>query len=149
MIADRNINMEKFYSFFSKAESFFQPQIKKQNISLNEYIDKLATKGTIAYIEDIDEIVGAVIGYAHDTQDKTSFITQVYVLPAYRGRGYSRELLVEYCEYCKALNLKGVWLTTRKDNHLAQRVYENAGFVLDYSYINENLLRYQYNLYKD
>ena len=129
MIADRDINLHKFKEFINAAASFFEPQVQGIGISLNAYAEKLAQKGTIAYFEEDGTILGAVIGYTHDTPDNTSYITQVYVLPECRGRGLSKVLLEEYCLYCLTSGLDHVWLTTRKNNFTAQKAYEKAGFI--------------------
>lgn len=134
MIADRNIDPQKFCDFMNAASAFFTPQVIPLGISLDEYTKKLMEKGTIAYFEEGEVIVGAVMGYTHDTPDNTSYITQVYILPEFRGRGLSHLLLKEYCTYCAKCGLDQVWLTTKKDNYTAQKAYERAGFFCEGDY---------------
>ena len=140
-IADRNINEEEFMAFINSAAPFFEPQALGQHSTLKQYADKLRNKGTIAYAVKNEKIIGAVIGYTHDTPDNTSYITQVYVLPEYRGQGYSSLLLGKYGEYCKTQCIDKMWLTTRITNSSARRAYEKAGFVEDDSYKSETLVK--------
>lgn len=142
MIADRNIDRNKLSRFIDRGFDFFSSQLEKHKITINDYVEKLSKKGTIAYIENDREIIGAVIGYTHDTPDNSSYITQVYVLPEYRGNGLVNSLLNEYCNFCMENKLDKVWLTTKKDNLSAQRAYKKAGFSEDKTYENKDLIKF-------
>jgi [ribosomal protein S18]-alanine N-acetyltransferase len=55
-------------------------------------------------------------------------ITNVAVLPSYRGLGLSKILLVNLFETCKGNGIEKLTLEVRKSNTVAKNLYENLGF---------------------
>ncbi len=55
-------------------------------------------------------------------------ITNVAVLPSYRGLGLSKILLVNLFELCKDYGIEKLTLEVRKSNTVAINLYENLGF---------------------
>ena len=145
MIADRNFNVEEMTHFLNEMnEEFMTPldaQVSGQGLSMKEYAYKLCSKGTIAYVKESFDLLGIVVGYAHDTPDESSYITQVVVSPKARGKGVCGRLLAEYCAFCGKLGLDSVWLTTEADNHSARKAYEKFGFHLEDE--KEGIVRYR------
>ena len=86
-------------------------------------------KATIAYEKNSNGgISGMIIGYTHDTPDDWSYITQVAVKKSDQKKGIFKKMFIEYEDYVKKLNLKGIWLTTTSLNKAALKAYTHAGF---------------------
>lgn len=70
---------------------------------------------------------------------KASWIYDVFIMPEYRGKGYSKELMrlaFDKCTYPQ------VYLYVHKDNTTALRLYERMGFYEVGILNDEKLLRY-------
>lgn len=130
MIAVRDFDVNKMYNFMQKAGDFFLRQTSINHLSMMEYAKKMCQFGTISYEEDKD-VLGMVIGYTSNTVNNLSYITQVFVLPEMRGRGIAGRLLDQYIQYCKDIDLDGIWLTTEHDNDKAIKLYQSRGFKIE------------------
>ena len=93
------------------------------------YRETLALPG-VEYVVavDGDTIVGAagvrnIVG--------TGEITNVMLLPEYRGQGTGRKMMEEIMERGRRLGVKDFTLEVRASNTAAQRLYENLGFVCE------------------
>lgn len=58
----------------------------------------------------------------------TGEITNVMLLPEYRGRGIGRQMLCEVIEIGRQIGAKDFTLEVRKSNENAIRLYESLGF---------------------
>lgn len=56
------------------------------------------------------------------------FISKLYLLREYRGKGYSRDILSEVADMACSLRLKSIWLTVAKNNLSSIAAYEHLGF---------------------
>ena len=93
------------------------------------YRETLALSG-VEYVVaiDVDTIVGAagvrnIVG--------TGEITNVMLLPEYRGQGNGRKMMEEIIERGRRLGAKDFTLEVRASNTLAQRLYKSLGFVCE------------------
>lgn len=57
------------------------------------------------------------------------FLSKIYLLEEYRGKGYFREVLREVREMARTMRLKSIWLTVAKKNFASMEVYQHLGFV--------------------
>lgn len=56
------------------------------------------------------------------------FLSKIYLLKEYRGKGYARDVLDEVREMARGLRLKSIWLTVAKNNRSSLAAYEHLGF---------------------
>lgn len=71
-----------------------------------------------------------VVGYtAYELQVDAVYISKLYILQKYRGKGYMREIFADYQALSDQLGLKQR-LKVNEDNHQAIAVYEHLGFQL-------------------
>jgi ribosomal protein S18 acetylase RimI-like enzyme len=57
-----------------------------------------------------------------------AYLAELYVVPGRRGQGYGRELITGALQVARELGADYAFLVTSEDDHLAQRLYEAAGF---------------------
>jgi len=78
----------------------------------------------------VSEVEGQVVGYAGMwlILDE-AHVTNVAMLPAFRGRGLGRMLMNSLCEVAKAMGAGRMTLEVRPSNIAAQRLYGKMGFV--------------------
>ena len=67
-----------------------------------------------------------VIGYAGIYQ--SGDITNIAVLPEYRGRGFGILLVEEVLRHAKSNGIQSVFLEVRRSNAIAIKLYEKCGF---------------------
>lgn len=115
-----------------------------------EYYGKILSKEQIEYMlfrfQSFDTIKGSiadggyeyylmyegetVIGYMgiRPDSDGRLFLSKLYILKAYRGKGYSGRAFDFMSGYCQAKGLHAIWLTCNKKNLLSLNVYNKKGF---------------------
>ena len=74
---------------------------------------------------------GVNMGYAavepNNPQGKM-FLSKIYLLEEYRGKGYARDVVNEVREMARSLRLRAIWLTVAKNNVSSIAAYEHLGF---------------------
>ena len=139
-VVDCSMPYKLLYNFMtSDAYGFFVPKLAKVHRTPEDYAAQLAAYCTIAYnLDDNNQIKGMIAGYTHNLRiEGWSYVSEVYVNSAHRGKRLGEELFMAYIDYCKSINLKGIWLNVKEENIPAQNLYKKLGFVFDESY-NEN-----------
>lgn len=72
---------------------------------------------------------GTPIGYSGIHQeDKTLFLSKIYIKKAHRGNGYSSQVIDFYTSLCRERGLSLIWLTCNKNNTNSIGAYEHMGF---------------------
>ena len=80
------------------------------------------------------ELDGLMIGYMAakiDPNKKTCFLSKIYILNAYRGRGYARLFLDNLAAECRDRGADRIWLTVNKGNSGSIAAYRKMGFHQD------------------
>ena len=109
--------------------------------SAKEYFEKTQRAGEgnqgQAFIAECD---GEPVGFVWLRQDEDKdvllrpdarlrcYITDIYVVPAFRGHGVGRLLLDEAERYCRSLGLERLQLHVIASNRQARKAYEAQGF---------------------
>ena len=76
-------------------------------------------------------LVGYVVmtlGYSTEYRGQDAFIDEVYVAPAWRGRGLGHQLLEAVDAACRRLGAKALHLEVEKEKTAAQALYRRWGF---------------------
>lgn len=75
---------------------------------------------------------GDVCGYiALACRGDMLFLSKLYLLKSFRGRGYAGKMLAFADEECKKAGAKGVYLTVNKNNAAAIAVYKAKGYMVE------------------
>lgn len=78
-----------------------------------------------------DEVVGAAVcflGFSTFAARPRLNVHDLCVMPAHRGRGLGRALLLAVISAARGLKCSGVTLEVRADNVIAQKLYRSLGF---------------------
>jgi ribosomal protein S18 acetylase RimI-like enzyme len=92
----------------------------------------LAQKNSQSWIAEAD---GQPAGFAvvewerHECDGFLAYIPTLEVLPAWRGRGWGRELLARLEESARGIQAEQIWLNVDAENMGAIRLYESSGYV--------------------
>lgn len=72
---------------------------------------------------------GEHVGYAgYVPKDGKLFLSKIYILAGYRGRGYSTSVFQHLRDVARAQGLSSIYLTVNRDNERAIGAYKHAGF---------------------
>jgi GNAT superfamily N-acetyltransferase len=73
----------------------------------------------------------SVLTYGYDLEfsGRDAFMTELFLVPAMRGRGLGQRALSAVEEAAKLHGVNAIHLVVRTDNDVARRVYEKGGFV--------------------
>jgi diamine N-acetyltransferase len=88
--------------------------------------------GRVWIIETEFEVVGYVVmtlGYSMEYGGRDAFIDDLFIRPAFRGRGYGTIVLAEVRAAAVTLGVRALHLEVGRDNETAQALYRRAGFV--------------------
>lgn len=97
--------------------------------SINAFRDTLKRKEAIYFVAEVD---GKVVGHCGVTDIVgEGEITNVAVLPEYRGRGLAGDMLRQLLLEGEAVGIRAFTLEVRAGNEAAIRLYEKAGFVTE------------------
>lgn len=105
----------------------------------NEYLEKLlakceANKGKIFVVEENEGVVGMVAVIIEENKVNKSrlkrhaLITDIIILPEYRGRGISKELIATAEEYARSKDVQVIQASILLYNSKALKVYTRNGF---------------------
>ncbi|MEF1290168.1 ribosomal protein S18-alanine N-acetyltransferase [Vibrio sp. M260118] len=72
-----------------------------------------------------DEVVGYF--YAQNIVGEVTLLN-IAVNPSQQGKGYGRQLMQAFLEWCKSNKAESAWLEVRESNHSAFGLYESIGF---------------------
>ena len=93
------------------------------------YRETLALPGVEYVVVTDDEMIVGAAGVRNIVG--TGEITNVMLLPEYRGHGTGRKMMQEIIERGKKLGAKDLTLEVRASNTVAQRLYESLGFICE------------------
>ena len=67
-------------------------------------------------------------GYSLEFLGRDAFVDEVYLRPAYRGRGWGRQTLCALEKSARAAGVNAIHLEAMRGNNRARRVYRQLGF---------------------
>lgn len=137
-ISDQNqnkISKAQLVNYFKNVDSLFPEPLSTKCI-LNEFVEKLLSKGTLCPEIWDGELVGLVAGYTDNLVNDMAYITTVAVVEKAKHHGIANKLINDFCRICQDKQIKNIHLYTSRDNIQAITLYRKIGFT-DYTIENE------------
>lgn len=100
----------------------------QSKVDIEEYADKIVKNATTIEGWENDKLVGLIAIYLNNEQTKAGFITNVSVLPSYKGTGLAKELLKRCVQKAKDSYFNSILLEVNKDNMRAINFYKKNKF---------------------
>lgn len=104
--------------------SFSQGVPPRTRTQIEEWVTHLLAEGNNVVAFHDGEPVGHTVMLPHDDTSELA----IFVHPAYQSAGIGTQLIRGVLGYSRANGIDHVWLTVARDNRIALRLYESAGF---------------------
>lgn len=132
ILSFRDLNITQ--SQLAKQLKFFGdllPDPLSQRIDLEAYSLKLLKLAEIwfAVVND-NEIVGIIVFYANNKQNRAAYIPFISVHPDYQRKGLAKAMIQKVFSIALQKGMTSLWLNVQKENHTAQLLYKSLGFRL-------------------
>ena len=111
-----------------------------QNVDLDAYLAKLATRAEIVSYCVGDRCRGVMAFYCNDRETKRAYITLLLVSPLDRGMGIGRALVAFVLNTAKRRGFTACRLEVDRNNRVAYEFYRSQGFSLVESRGEKDLL---------
>jgi ribosomal protein S18 acetylase RimI-like enzyme len=134
-------SLEDIRKHLETCDSEFDPHLSS-TVNLYEYSQKIEKYSTTFEVWSEKELTGLVAAYFNDPEKRTGFITNVSVLPNYKGMGLASRLMENVIIFAKDHHYQNIKLEVKSFNTAAIHLYSKFGFVSEIS--NENVLKMNY-----
>jgi len=96
--------------------------------------DRMENQESVIYcsVNEENQITGFVQLYPLFSSTRLKrfwMLNDLFVLPQFRGNGYSKALIEEAKNLCKQTNACGMLLETSKENQIGNQLYPETGFI--------------------
>jgi GNAT superfamily N-acetyltransferase len=127
-------DLEKLALLFDGYRQFYgeQSDLKRAENFLRDRFEQQQSTVFLAFSEE--EPVGFTQLFPSFSSTRTArifILNDIFVAPQARGKGYAKSLLAAACDYGRSVGAVRLSLSTAIDNHVAQDLYEGAGWVRD------------------
>jgi ribosomal protein S18 acetylase RimI-like enzyme len=85
-------------------------------------------RSTCFIAEERERVIGYLLGFRSQTYPEEAYMHLVQVDPALRGHGVGRRLFSQFEATVKAMGCKKIVTTSRPQNKMASKFYEEMGF---------------------
>jgi len=110
-----------------RCDTDFVPPLSDR-VELSSYAHKIACKAVRFEAWGEAVLVGLVATYCNDSERRVAYITNVSVMPEWKGAGIASCLLDRCIEHVKKLGFEHIELEVDSGNAGAVRLYEKKGF---------------------
>ncbi len=118
---------EKLLSFLQSVDTDFHPSLSDK-VNLSDYVRKIIEKAELVFDDDGERIIGLVVVYCNDENEKRAYIPLVGVATEYRKKGIAKKLITQAIQIVKEREFKIIGI--HSNNPVAVRLYQSLGFVL-------------------
>lgn len=108
-------------------DAAFAPPLS-QRVDIGDYAAKLSANAMRFEAWDDETLIGLVAAYPDHTHGRM-FISNVSVLPEWRGHGLAAGLVTRCGDAARDLGLRSMELELGAENVAARRLYDKLGFV--------------------
>lgn len=111
--------------------AYFQTcHVRIEDVDLMAFAQKIRTNAVTIEAYSSTIFVGLCACYMNDLATRTAYITHIAIVPAYQGRGYSRQLLEHTIATARARGFVRLNLEVLKDNTPALHLYQSHHFTI-------------------
>ena len=114
---------EHFAAIISPEQIDYMVDIFQSYNAINEQLKRM---GYSYYFLSVNNEAVGYFGIKKDG-DKL-FLSKLYIMKDYRGKGYASEAFKFLEKMCREQQLKAIWLTVNRNNEIPIKVYEKKGF---------------------
>jgi GNAT superfamily N-acetyltransferase len=128
-ISDLNQLLPLIHDFYQLFDYAYIEAAKR--LTLEELFQN-QTMGRIWLIQDNHTVVGYVylsFYFSLEFGGRTAFLDELFILPAYRGKGFGSQVINLIEQRCTELNFRALHLESERKNEAATSLYERLGFV--------------------
>lgn len=119
-------SLAQLQAHLQATDAGFTPPLS-QRVDLADYAAKLHAHAEREEAWANEQLIGVIACYAND-RAAGAYISNVSLLPGWRGQGVADELLRRCLQRASALGLRTAGLHLHPDNAAALRLYERHGF---------------------
>jgi ribosomal protein S18 acetylase RimI-like enzyme len=127
-LVDRSLLVELMTEFY--AESQYALDARRADEVFRRLLIE-PTLGRVWLLESEALVAGYVVltlGYSMEYGGRDAFIDDLFIRPAFRGKGLGRSALAEVRSAALSLGVRALHLEVGRDNSAAQALYRRAGF---------------------
>lgn len=118
---------QQIFDHLTLCDATFTPPLS-QRVDIGDYATRLTAHALRFEAWNEGTLIGLVAAYP-DHAHARMFITNVSVLPQWRGHGVATELITRCGHVARELGMRSVMLELAMDNVAARRLYDKLGFV--------------------
>ena len=127
-------DLKKLVPLFDEYRQFYGEQSDRERAEnfLRDRFEQQQSTIFLAFSEG--EPVGFTQLYPSFSSTRTArvfILNDLFVVPHARGKGFAKSLLAAACDYGRTVGAVRLSLSTAIDNHVAQELYEGAGWIRD------------------
>lgn len=100
------------------------------SLNIEDYVEKIKNRAINYIYEENGKDIGLISFYANDLESKTAYISLIFVLNDFKGKGVSIALINKCIETCCLLGMKQIKLEVSKENFRAINFYKYNNFEL-------------------
>ena len=120
-------NLDVLAMHLKRCDSFFVPRLSDK-VEIEAYAMKIFSYAVRFEAWRKQELIGLVAAYCNDKEKRTSYITNVSVLPEWQGQGVAARLIDNCFVHLKFLGFEVLELEVDQRNQLAFSLYRKIGF---------------------
>lgn len=99
--------------------------------------EQIEHQGYQYYLLQADGAYAGFIGIKEEPQNKSLFLSKIYIDKEYRGLGYGSQSFAFLIDICKRKQYNKIWLTVNRQNKSSIRIYEKNGFRKAYTKVSD------------
>lgn len=128
------ISLLRLANFVKSVDKDFTPPLTGR-VDIEEWIDKIYSKGSIVIAESNGEYIGCILFYSNDTESKKGYIAYLAVDSKYRRLGVAKSMLDRCVDISRNNNMISIAVYT--NNPGALKLYLSRGFQIGVSQVIE------------
>lgn len=128
-ISDKcKISITLLTEFIKSVDKDFTPPLTGR-VNIEEWIDKIYSKGSIILAESESKYIGCILFYSNDIMNRKGYIAYLAVDSKYRRLGIAKSMLDRCVDISRNNNMLSITVYT--NNPGALKLYESGGFQIE------------------